>query len=315
MLLLDTADLPPEHRVDAFRAAFDQASVPCRIEHLGPAAAVHTRMHLWQFGGATLFTTDSSGFRLVRTPRHVRMEGPPVVALAVQSSGTGRFGQFGEEQLVPPGDLMVSDLRAPYLFSWSGTGGSRAFQVSGDQLGLPPDLVRAAAPRLRASPLHDLVRDHLVGVVRDADRLAGDPAAPALGTATTELVRALLVSAAAADRRVPAVRAETLGTRVLAYVSAHLTDPGLMPGRVAAVHNVSVRQLYKVCAARGISLEQYVIDRRLELARVELVSPAGRRRSIAATARACGFADPSHFTRRFRAAYGLTPREWQRPAG
>jgi AraC-like DNA-binding protein len=314
MLLLDTADLPPEHRVDAFRAAFDQASVPCRIEHLGPASDVHTRMHLWEFGRTTLFTTDSSGFRLVRTPRHVRMEGPPVVALAVQSSGTGRFGQFGEERLVPAGDLMVSDLRAPYEFSWPGTGGSRAFQVSGDQLGLPPDVVRAAAPRLRASPLHDLVRDHLVAVFHDADRLAADPAAAALGTATTELVRALLVSAAAPDRRVPAVRAETLGTRVLAYVAAHLTDPGLTPGRVAALHNVSVRHLYKVCAARGLSLEQYVIDRRLELARAELMSPAGRRRSIAATARACGFADPSHFTRRFRAAYGVTPREWQRLA-
>ncbi|MFW3172472.1 helix-turn-helix domain-containing protein [Geodermatophilus sp. CPCC 206100] len=314
MLLLDTADLPPEHRVDAFRAAFGQASVPCRIEHLGPAAAVHTRMHLWEFGGATLFTTDSSGFRLVRTPRHVRMESPPVVALAVQSSGTGRFGQFGAERLVPTGDLMVSDLRAPYEFSWPGRGGSRAFQVSGEQLGLPPDVVRAAAPRLRASPLHDLVRDHLVALSRDADRLAGDPGAAALGTATTELVRALLVSAAAPDRRVPAVRAETLATRVLAYVSAHVTEPSLTPERIAAAHNVSVRQLYKVMAVRGVSLEQLVIDRRLELARAELLTAAGRRRSIAATARACGFADPSHFTRRFRAAYGRTPREWQRMA-
>ena len=43
-----------------------------------------------------------------------------------------------------------------------------------------------------------------------------------------------------------------------------------------------------------------------------LVSPTGRHRSIAATARACGFADPSHFTRRFKDAYGLPPREWQR---
>ncbi|WSV42983.1 AraC family transcriptional regulator [Streptomyces sp. NBC_01077] len=26
----------------------------------------------------------------------------------------------------------------------------------------------------------------------------------------------------------------------------------------------------------------------------------------------CGFTSPSHFTRRFRAAYGVTPREWRR---
>ncbi|MGY1633793.1 helix-turn-helix domain-containing protein [Geodermatophilus sp. SYSU D01186] len=315
MLLLDTAALPPEQRVDAFRAAFGQASVPCRIEHLGPPAEVRTRMHLWRYGRANLFTTDSSGFRLVRTPRHVRQEDPPVVALALQSSGLGRFTQFGTDQEVRAGELMLNDLRVPYSFSWSGSGGSRAFQVPSEQLGLSPDVVRAAAPRLRASPLHDLVRDHLVGLTRDAGRLTADPAAATLGTATTELVRALLVSAAAPDRLVAGVRAETLATRVLAYARRHVTDPELTPERIAAAHNVSVRQLYKVCARAGVSLEQWLIEQRLEAARAELTSPAGRQRSIAAVARGCGFSDPSHFARRFRAAYGTTPREWQRSTG
>jgi AraC-like DNA-binding protein len=53
------------------------------------------------------------------------------------------------------------------------------------------------------------------------------------------------------------------------------------------------------------------MEQLLELARTQLASPAGRQRSIAATARACGFADASHFTRRFRQAYGAAPREWQ----
>ncbi|MGY1692029.1 helix-turn-helix domain-containing protein [Geodermatophilus sp. SYSU D01105] len=315
MLLLDTAALAPEERADAFRAAFGQASVPCRIEHLGPTRELRTRMHLWHYGEANLFTTDSSGFRLVRDDRHVRMESTPVVALAVQSRGVGEFSQFGTDRLVGAGELMVNDLAEPYAFSWSGTGGSRAFQVPAERLGVPAAVVRAAAPRLRASPLHDLVRDHLVRLTRDADRIAGDPGAAAVGTATTELVRALLVSAAGPDRLAPEVRAETLVTRVLAHVRRHLTDPDLTPERIAAAHAVSVRQLYKECADAGVSLEQTVIRERLELARARLVSPSGRRRSIAATARACGFADPSHFTRRFRAAFGTTPREWQRTAG
>jgi hypothetical protein len=32
VLLLDTAGVPLNERVGAFRAAFDQASVPCRVE-------------------------------------------------------------------------------------------------------------------------------------------------------------------------------------------------------------------------------------------------------------------------------------------
>jgi AraC-like DNA-binding protein len=314
MQLLDTATVAPEHRVDAFRAAFDQASVPCRIEHLGPDAHVYSRMHLWHFGQANLFTTDASGFRLVRTPRHLRMESPPVVALAVQTSGVGRFRQYDAEFLVPPRRLMLSDLTAPYDFSWTGSGGSRAFQIPYDRLALPRDVVRRAAPRLRGSPLHDLVRDHLVRLAADADRLAADSGATALGTATVELVRALLVSAADDERLARDVREETLLTRVLTWARQHLTEPDLGPERIAAVHNVSVRQLYKACAAGGVSLEQWLIAERLEVARAELASAAGRRRPIASTARACGFPDASHFARRFRAAYGVSPREWQQLA-
>lgn len=309
MQLLDTATVAPEDRVDAFRAAFDQASVPCRIEHLTPDERVHSRMHLWHFGAANLFTTDASGFRLVRTPRHLRMESPPVVALAVQSSGVGRFTQFGEQSLVPARELMLSDLTAPYEFSWEDTGGSRAFHVPYDLLGLPPEVVRAAAPRLPGSPLHDLVRDHLVRLTGSADRLSADPGATSLGSATVELVRALLVSAAGDEHYDRAVREETQLTRVLAYARAHLTEPDLGPRRLAAAHNVSLRRLYQVCAEAGVHLEQWLITERLELARAQLVSRSGQHRSVAAVARGCGFADPSHFARRFRQAYGMTPRE------
>ncbi|GAB3358832.1 hypothetical protein GCM10027300_30060 [Modestobacter lapidis] len=102
--------------------------------------------------------------------------------------------------------------------------------------------------------------------------------------------------------------------RVRAYVQQHLTDPGLTPAAIAAAHNVSVRQLYRAFEQAGSGVEQWVIQRRLAAARAQLISPAGRRRSIAATARAHGFADPSHFTRRFKDAYGMSPREWQRTA-
>ena len=312
MLLLDTATVAPQDRVAAFRSAFDQASVPCRIEHLPPDGEVHSRMHLSQFGRAGVFSTDATGFQLVRTPRHVRMESPQVVALAVQSSGIGRFTQFGEDSLVGTGGLMVSDLTVPYQFSWTGTGGSRAFQMPYDQLALPHEVVRSGASRLHASPLHDLVRDHLVQLAARAEQLSGTAGATALGRATVELVRALLVSAADDDRMTATVRAETLLTRVLAYARAHLLEPDLGPERIAAAHNVSVRQLYKACAEGGVRLEQWLIAERLEAARMQLGSPAGRNRAIAATAAACGFADPSHFTRRFRHAYGMPPREWVR---
>jgi AraC-like DNA-binding protein len=47
------------------------------------------------------------------------------------------------------------------------------------------------------------------------------------------------------------------------------------------------------------------------LARAQLTIPTGQVRTIAATAHACGFTDPAHFSRRFRQTYGITPRQWQ----
>jgi AraC-like DNA-binding protein len=305
MLLVDTHAMASEERVVAFRAAMGQASVPCRIEHLVPASQVRARMHLWQLGTQNLFTADATGFRLVRTPKHVRMESPPVVAIAVQAAGLGRFSQLGHDQLVGPRDLMLSDLTAPYSFSWTGTGASRAFQIPYDQVGLPVDVVRAAIPRLRSSPLHDLVQAHLRRLHRSADGIADDVSAPAVGTATAE------PSAATDDRVRRGVLAESLLGRVLAYAHLHLADPTLSAEHLARVHHVSVRLLYKACSDGGISLEQWIIDQRLEAARAELLSPVASRRSIAATARACGFQDPSHFARRFRGAYGMSPREWR----
>jgi AraC-like DNA-binding protein len=70
----------------------------------------------------------------------------------------------------------------------------------------------------------------------------------------------------------------------------------------------------QACGASGLSLEQWIIDQRLEAAHADLASSTGRRRSIAATSRAYGFQDPSHFSRRFRGAYGMTPRDWQQLA-
>ncbi|WP_222195343.1 helix-turn-helix domain-containing protein [Modestobacter italicus] len=312
MLLLDTHDLPRADRVEAFRVAMQEASVPCRVDHRTPPERMYARMHLFPLGRASVFNTDASAFGLIRTARHVRRESPAVVVLAFQAEGRGEFSQLGHEQLVQGRDLMLVDLTAPYSFGCSVGGGSRSFQVLHDQLGLPVDVVRRASPRLRASRLHGLVRTHLGQVCTRAGELSGDPGATTLGTATVELLRALIVSAAGDPRLTGPVRDQTLLTRVRTHIGQHLTDPHLTPESIAGAHAVSVRHLYRVFSDAGLSLEQEVIGQRLELARAQLASPAGRRRSIAAVARSAGFVDPSHFGRRFRLAYGVTPREWQR---
>jgi hypothetical protein len=81
-----------------------------------------------------------------------------------------------------------------------GSGSSYAFQVDFDRLGLSMDTIRAAWPRLDASPLYSLVRDHILYVTTRAEQICADPAATGLAGATVELMRALIVSAAEDER-------------------------------------------------------------------------------------------------------------------
>ncbi|MBP2327175.1 AraC-like DNA-binding protein [Kibdelosporangium banguiense] len=314
--VLNTADLPAKDRVEAVHAAMLQASAPCYVIHEDPDGDVHALMGVWDLGSANIFTNRASGIRLLRTAKQAKQDVEPVVALSVQQLAHGRHEQLTVRQVIRPGELMAVDLSAPYEFSWPGNGAAGCVQIPFEQLGLSVDIIRSAVGNLRASPLYQLFANHVAHLSRDADRLSADPGAAILGAATVELARALLISAARPDQHSNAVMHQTLLTRVRAYVRQHLTDPDLSPATIAAAHNVSLRYLYKICAQAGFSLEQWIIGERLHGAREELIRPGSRGRTIAMVARQWGFSDPTHFTRRFRSAYGVTPSEWRaRPGG
>jgi AraC-like DNA-binding protein len=310
--LLDTSGMPAGERAEAVHTAMMYASAPCHVIHEDPGGDVHARMEVWDFGGANIFTHASSGIRLLRTAKLARQDAMPVIALSVQRRADGRIEQRGRQRRVPPGDLLAVDLSAPYDYSWSGDGAAGCLQIPFDQVGLPVDVVRRTASEIGASPLYRLVTDHIAHLARDPAAITGDASATAVAAASVDLVRAMLASADRSGRHARQVLAETLLTRVRAYVRRHLADPELSPAVIAAAHNVSLRQLYKVCAAAGISLEQSIIEERLQRVRHELTQPQRRNLPIAAVARRWGFRDATHFTRRFKARYGMTPSQWQR---
>jgi AraC-like DNA-binding protein len=218
----------------------------------------------------------------------------PLTLSRVEAAGVPRPG--GED----PGELSLITTPRPVTFVWQGPGGSRTLHIPPGELGLPAATVHRAGSRLTASPLYPLVTHHVQDLARDADALSASPAADKLGRVCGDLVRALLVSAAGAE--------PTLIAQVRAHVRDHLDDPGLSPASVATALSVSPRQLYRACAAADLSLEQWIITTRLAGARADL---ADHHLPIAAVARRWGFKDPTHFTRRFRAAYGVLPSEWR----
>jgi AraC-like DNA-binding protein len=312
--VLDTSAIPPLDRADAVHTAMLYASAPCHVLHEDAENGLHARMEVWELGDSTIFTQRSSGIRLLRTAKLARQDAMPVIAFSVQQRADGRLEQLGRQHLVPPGELLVVDLSGPYDFSWSGDGAAGCLQIPYDQLGLPLDVVRRGAAEVAASPLYRLVRQHIAELARDPAGITTDPASATVAAAGVDLCRALLVSASRSGRYARQVFAETLLTRVRAFTRMRLADPELTPAVIAAAHNVSLRQLYKVCAEADLSLEQWIISERLQHVRHDLIQPDRRHLPIATIARGWGFRDPTHFTRRFKARYGMTPSQWRRSA-
>ncbi|MBD0418210.1 AraC family transcriptional regulator [Streptomyces sp. TRM S81-3] len=110
--------------------------------------------------------------------------------------------------------------------------------------------------------------------------------------------------------RVTQARGEMLA-RVRNYIEKHLADPDLSPQSIARANHISVRYLHKLFQYGGTTVSQWVLQRRLDSCRHELSRTPNRRITVAAVAHRWGFVSPAHFSRTFRAAYGLTPSQWQ----
>ncbi|WP_328713806.1 helix-turn-helix domain-containing protein [Nocardia salmonicida] len=312
-VVFDTGFVAPAERAHAITTAMQEASAPCNVVHENPDGRTHAQFDVWEFGDANIFRADMSGIRLVRTPKQIRTTPSPMLAIAVHGKGAARYEQDGLQRELAVGDLHLMDLNAPYDFRWVGDGGSTCLHVPLDQLDLPVERIRRAAPHLHRSPFYRLVSGHITEMTRQADALSTHPTARLTGSASIDLIRGLLLSATEPDRHDGAVLPSEIAlAEIRNYVRRNLADPELDAARIAAALHISLRHLYKLCAAADYSLAQWIIGQRLDRIRDDLADPRLRHCSIAMIALRWGFRDASHFTRRFRVTYGITPREWRR---
>jgi AraC-like DNA-binding protein len=101
-------------------------------------------------------------------------------------------------------------------------------------------------------------------------------------------------------------------TKLNATIETLLSDPALDAGTVAARAGVSVRYANSVLAEAGTSIMRLVQTRRLERCRRALEDRSQVHRSVSEIAYGWGFADMTHFGRKFKKAYGMVPSEYRR---
>jgi AraC-like DNA-binding protein len=77
---------------------------------------------------------------------------------------------------------------------------------------------------------------------------------------------------------------------------------------------VSLRYLHKLFESEGVTAARWIQQQRLESCRKELARATSHASPVAVVAQNWGFANASHFSRVFRLAYGISPREFQAAA-
>jgi AraC family transcriptional activator of tynA and feaB len=105
-------------------------------------------------------------------------------------------------------------------------------------------------------------------------------------------------------------RAKSKVDRARQAIEGQLANPDLSPEDIGRAIGLSRRSLYRLFHQLGQTPMGYVHQLRLEEAARRFRDKRTEDRSVTSVSYAVGFADPTHFSRLFRARYGMSPREW-----
>ncbi|NMO52428.1 helix-turn-helix domain-containing protein [Actinoplanes sp. TBRC 11911] len=249
---------------------------------------------------------------LRRSARSARQEPADLLRISVVLDGYGIVCQNDSQVRVMPGQLLVSEAGRPFDVVLKGSWRTMVLTVERDALPLPREVLRRSLRR--TYPLDDGPGGVLAGYLSAVIRAGAGPmstAAGPIGEAGLYLIAGLL---GASEPPETDAAADAQRIRVLGYVRAHLTDPGLTHSRIAAAHHMAPRTLHRLFEDEAHTVTEYVRLRRLAAAHGELADPRLRHLTVAGIAARWGFASQAHFTRAFQARYGVAPSSLRRGA-
>jgi AraC-like DNA-binding protein len=313
-VLIRVEDEPPRTRLDYFRHVLADTIVPfdVRIDADGDF-----RAQILTGRVGTVHVTRVSGppVSAVRTPRLIRSSDPELFKIAVQIRGRTVFTQDDREAALAPGDFTLEDLSRPCrLTDRDDEHGVLAVIFPRTLLPLRrQELERLTSVAISGrdglgAPISSLAR-HMARHLERYEPTEGGRLAAAL---MDLLIVALAERLERIPRLAPATRRRALLASVQSFIDRRLGDPHLSPSAIAAAHHISLRYLHKLFETEEATVAGWIRQRRLERCRRDLLDPALADWSVAAIALRWGLTDPTHFSRVFRAAYGVPPTEYRR---
>ncbi|MCN9241661.1 helix-turn-helix domain-containing protein [Streptomyces sp. RY43-2] len=306
---LSTASLSASDRAESWQDTVSHTFVPMTVDFLeevpSPGEIVGHRL------GPVRISRVQAGPQVVTRSRHLADGDSPTLVLSLQERGTALKEQDGRETLIRPGGFSITDTSRAFRQKIDEEFAFTSFHFPRAELDVPEKDLRA----LTATAFDGtegsaaLVATYLGQMAREAAGLDETVGRRAASTALDLL--ALFVDDRAGRARPQDSQSAASLERVKDHILRNLHDPDLSPSTIAEANFMSVRLLHKLFHLEGATVGGWIRTQRLERCSRDLLRPMARELGVAGIARRWGFANSSHFTRTFRAAYGMAPRDWQ----
>lgn len=313
--LLTTADLPGQKRFAFWQEAVCDTFVQLDCRSLS-SRPFRGRIVTDAIDEVRLSRVTSRDQIVERTPRRIRAAGEEVMLVSLQLEGASGFTQDGREARLEPGDFLCYDSTRPYTIRLIDD-----FDML--VLHMPRPLMVGRLGRTEPLTARPVRGNSALGALA-GPFLRRLPAVAATADAATALrlseATLALVTAALGDLVSALPEGQSWGRTALAYraksfIDARLHDNALNTEAVAAALGISPRYLQDIFHAEATTVNAWIWARRLDKARRDLADPLLAGDSISQIALGAGFSDFAHFSRRFRAAYGMSPRDYRLARG
>lgn len=298
---------------DSWQRSTSSAFVPLNVAPVG-SRPFSGRLSGLQAPDAIAIRVDAQPHRVERTEALVAAGGNGFFKFGLQLRGHGLLVQDGRELVLHPGDLTVYDTSRPYSLTFEQEASTLVLMVRHERMGASAqDVAELVATRLGEGGLVDVAAPTLTGLARRVPGLAGAVGSRLVGHAVDLLET---VCDDDADRLLGGHGGERRAElrRIMRFIDERLGDPSLTPQSVAEAHFISLRSLYKLFDESGTTVAAWIRQRRLDRARADLLDAALSNLPVGQIATRYGLPDAAHFSRLFRAAFGVSPSQLRRTA-
>lgn len=308
--LLTTDSVPTRQRRTYWREALSQTFASADVAV--PDEVCSGTIRTFPLGQLQLTRSDGGPMRAWRTPRLIAQSESEYVVVNLLGRGVARVEQEAREVYLRPGEFAFCDMARPIHMEFPDPYQVKSLVLPRQVLGLSESELR----QISASPLRsDMALGGLLSILlsrlADTTETFRPRTGELLARNVVDLLTVLADEQLGRDSEGTPSGDAVLLLRIRTFIGRHLADPDLTPEVIARAHHISVRYLHKIFEGEDTTVSRWIQSRRLEACRRDLLRRQAANHTIVAVAQRWGFTSAAHFSRVFRAAYGMSPSEWR----